>query len=201
MKRPLLLLFLAASLLCTYRASAQDDTYTYRSAAQKDRISLDGGLIFPFGDLSKGLDLSTAWGVNFNFWKFISDRSIAVVTVGNSWYQLGSEAPTDSTPVDLSEYSMNATPLLGGIGWVFGDDVLHPYVIIHGGATFITVNIGKNRPSEEINNEAYFTLAGTAGLGYAISERWTAMGSLRYTKMFDEDLQSISILFGISFRL
>ena len=96
---------------------------------------------------------------------------------------------------------MNATPLLGGIGWVFGDDVLHPYVIVHGGATFITVNIGKNRPSEEINNEAYFTLAGTAGLGYSISERWTAMGSLRYSKMFGEDLQSISLLFGISFRL
>jgi len=96
---------------------------------------------------------------------------------------------------------MSTTPLLGGIGYVFGHDVLHPYVIAHAGVTFVTAYEGKNRPLETINNEAYFTLGGTAGLGYSVSEHFTVMASARYMKTFGEDLQTISILFGVSYRL
>ena len=71
----------------------------------------------------------------------------------------------------------------------------------HAGATLITVNIGARRPSEEINNEAYFTLGATAGVGYAASARLTITSSVRYTKMFREDLQTLSVLFGIAYHL
>jgi opacity protein-like surface antigen len=136
-----------------------------------------------------------------NFWSFIGDRVIGTVSVGNQWYRLGSQVATDTAIVDLSDLSMTAAPLLGGIGYVFGDDDIHPYVILHGGATFVTINLGPNRPSEEINNEAYFTLGATAGLGYSVSGRVTISTSARYLKMFDEDLQSLSVLFGASFLL
>jgi opacity protein-like surface antigen len=96
---------------------------------------------------------------------------------------------------------MNATPIMGGIGYVFGTQDLHPYVMAHAGATLITVNLGANRPSEEINNEAYFTLGATAGVGYAASARLTITSSVRYTKMFREDLQTLSVLFGIAYHL
>ncbi|MCX6140559.1 MAG: outer membrane beta-barrel protein [Candidatus Kapabacteria bacterium] len=193
--------FLLTVLCGSLPAFGQDEPYTYQAAAKKDRIALDGGLIFPFGSVSTGLDLKTAWGINLNFWKFISDRSFGVVTIGNSFYSLGGEVQTDSGLIDLTGFTMNATPLLGGIGYAFGDGDLHPYVIIHGGATFITVNIGENRPSEQINNEAYFTLAGTAGVGYGVTDHLSFMFSGRYTKMFGEDLQSIALLFGVSYRL
>ena len=206
MKRFLCALLTTVAMLGVVPSFAQEsdanESTTYRAALKKDRIGIDAGLVFPFGDIDKGLDLATSWGFNVNFWSFIGDRTIGTVTVGTNWFRLGSKVPTDSgTTVDLSDLSMTATPLLGGIGYVFGDGDLHPYVIVHGGATFVTVNIGTNRPSEQINNQAYFTLAGTAGLGYSVSGRITITGSTRYTKMFGEDLQTLSILFGASFLL
>lgn len=174
---------------------------TYRAAMFSDRIGIDGGLYLPMGDIKRGLDLSTAWGLNFNFWRFIDERIVGVVSVGTSFYQLGTNVPTDSSTIDLSDLSLNATPIMGGIGYVFGTSELHPYVMAHAGATLITVNIGARRPSEEINNEAYFTLGGTAGVGYAASARLTITSSVRYTKMFSEDFQTLSLLFGVTYHL
>ncbi len=204
MKHLLVLVVATVAQFCALPTNAQTDNYDVASnitPMQRDHIGIDGGLMFPFGDIGKGLDLSTAWGMNLNFWKFIDERFIGTITVGNSWYQLGSNVQSDSGIIDLSGYSMTATPLLGGIGYVFGTGDIHPYIVVHGGATFITVNVGKNRPTEEINNEAYFTLASTLGIGYGIAEGWTISTSARYAKMFGEDLQTIAILFGVSYRI
>ena len=198
---------LLIALLCTLTIAAKlsaqvaTPTPTYRASMFSDRLGIDGGLYFPMGDIKRGLDLSTAWGMNFNFWRFIDDRVVGVVSVGTSFYQLGNAVPTDTATIDLSELSMNATPIMGGIGYVFGTQDLHPYVMAHAGATLITVNLGARRPSEEINNEAYFTLGATAGVGYAASARLTITSSVRYTKMFREDLQTLSVLFGIAYHL
>lgn len=201
MKTYLYMLFCAAVIATPMAAQQASPAPTYRTAMFTDRIGIDGGLYFPMGDIERGLDLSTAWGMNLNFWRFIDDRVVGVVSVGTSFYQLGKNVPTDSSTIDLSELSLNATPIMGGIGYVFGTSDLHPYVMAHAGATLITVNIGARRPSEEINNEAYFTLGATAGVGYAASARLTITSSVRYTKMFREDLQTLSVLFGIAYHL
>ena len=201
MKQLLSLLFCAMCVASQLSAQSTTQPTTYRAGMFSDRLGIDGGLYFPMGDIKRGLDLSTAWGMNLNFWRFIDDRVVGVVSVGTSFYQLGKNVPTDSSTIDLSELSLNATPIMGGIGYVFGTQDLHPYVMAHAGATLITVNIGARRPSEEINNEAYFTLGATAGVGYAASARLTITSSVRYTKMFREDLQTLSVLFGIAYHL
>lgn len=201
MKQLLSLLFCAMCVASQLSAQSTTQPTTYRAGMFSDRLGIDGGLYFPMGDIKRGLDLSTAWGMNLNFWRFIDDRVVGVVSVGTSFYQLGKNVPTDSSTIDLSELSLNATPIMGGIGYVFGTSDLHPYVMAHAGATLITVNIGARRPSEEINNEAYFTLGATAGVGYAASARLTITSSVRYTKMFREDLQTLSVLFGIAYHL
>ncbi len=201
MKQLLSLLFCAMCVASQLSAQSTAQPTTYRAGMFSDRLGIDGGLYFPMGDIKRGLDLSTAWGMNLNFWRFIDDRVVGVVSVGTSFYQLGKNVPTDSATIDLSELSLNATPIMGGIGYVFGTSDLHPYVMAHAGATLITVNIGARRPSEEINNEAYFTLGATAGVGYAASARLTITSSVRYTKMFREDLQTLSVLFGIAYHL
>ena len=201
MKQFLSLLFCAMCLASQLSAQSTAQPKTYRTGMFSDRLGIDGGLYFPMGDIKRGLDLSTAWGMNLNFWRFIDDRVVGVVSVGTSFYQLGKNVPTDSATIDLSELSLNATPIMGGIGYVFGTQDLHPYVMAHAGATLITVNIGARRPSEEINNEAYFTIGATAGVGYAASARLTITSSVRYTKMFREDLQTLSVLFGIAYHL
>ncbi len=201
MKQLLSLLFCAMCVASQLSAQSTAQPITYRAGMFSDRLGIDGGLYFPMGDIKRGLDLSTAWGMNLNFWRFIDDRVVGVVSVGTSFYQLGKNVPTDSSTIDLSELSLNATPIMGGIGYVFGTQDLHPYVMAHAGATLITVNIGARRPSEEINNEAYFTLGATAGVGYAASARLTITSSVRYTKMFREDLQTLSVLFGIAYHL
>ncbi len=195
MRRTIVSAFVAL-LSCVVHA--QDNIY---QASFHDHIAIDGGLYLPMGEVATGLGLTGAVGVGVHFWKAVDAQTILVASFGNSWMGLGSSVQTDSGLQDLSGYTLNLTNLLGGVGYAFSHLDLRPFVIIQAGAQFATLKVGRYPPSQELNNVAYFTLGGTAGLSYPVSERISILGAGRYLHMFGEDLQHIDVLMGVSFRL
>lgn len=171
------------------------------TAALRDHIALDVALSVPLGSVADKLDLGPGWGFNLHFWKGLSSSTFGLVSVGNSWFQMGTQVETDSGIQDLSNYSLTVSPLLGGIGQIvpIGGD-LSLFVAIHAGASIIDVKEGTRTPIGYIEDNTYFTVAGSAGLSYPVSSVTSLLFSTRYMHLFDTEFASFSIAAGASFH-
>ena len=174
---------------------------TMQSVALRDHIAVDVGVWLPFGDVVPRLDLKPSVGFNIHFWKAFSDNWFVIGSVGNGWMNLGSAVQTDSGIQDYSAYILTVSPLLGGAGYVlsFGE-VVSSYVAVHAGASIINISEGARQPIPYLQNNAYFTVGGTIGLAYRLSEGVSLLTNARYLKMFGEDLQHVDASVGASFR-
>ncbi len=169
------------------------------TSSLRDHIAIDGGIWLPMGGVADRLDMEAGYGFNLHFWKAISENTIMLGTIGNAWYRLGSAVETDSGIQDLTDYSMTTSPLLGGIGQVFPAGDLRPWAAIHAGATIIDVETG-GYPVTYIEDNAYFTMAATAGVAYPVSQNVSVLFSGRYMFMFGAELSHLDILAGASFH-
>jgi opacity protein-like surface antigen len=175
---------------------------TLNTAMLRDHIAVDVSISLPMRDVSERLDLDPGYGFNLHFWKGISDRTFMIVSVGNSWFQMGTSVQTDTAGiVDLSDYSLTISPLLGGIGQVvpFGDG-FNGWASLHAGVTIFDVVQGTRVPVTFIEDNSYFSMAGAAGLSYAITQVTSIIFSTRYVHLFGEDYSRLDFGLGASFH-
>lgn len=103
---------------------------TYFSEGVRDHIAFDVGVWLPFGEVGSKLDMQPSVGFNIHFWKVLSENIFVVGSVGNGWLRMGTYAKTDTGVYDLSNYTLTASPLLGGIGYVLSlGEVVNTWVI------------------------------------------------------------------------
>lgn len=174
---------------------------TYAKVGINDHIAVDAGVYLPFGSVANDLGLSGSFGFGVHFWKAFNENTFGVASVGNMFMPLGSDVQTDSGRQDLSNYTLNITPLLGGVGYAFSVEGLRPFVILLGGAQFVTLELTKNRPAEEFHNQAYFSLGGSAGASYPVNHWLSILATVRYLHMFDAKFDHVDITLGTSFLL
>lgn len=172
------------------------------TATLRDHIAFDFGISLPMRDVAERLDLDPGYGFNLHFWKGISKSTFMIVSVGNSWFQLGTSVQTDSAgTVDLSDYSLTISPLLGGIGQALPiGNGLNGWVSIHAGATIFDVVLGTNTPVTYIEDNTYFSMAGAAGLSYAVTQVTSIITSTRYVHLFGEEYSRLDFVIGASFH-
>lgn len=172
------------------------------TATLRDHIAFDFGISLPMRDVADRLDLDPGYGFNLHFWKGVSKRTFMIVSVGNSWFQMGTSVQTDTAgTVDLSDYSLTISPLLGGIGQVLPiGDGLNGWVSLHAGATIFDVVQGTSVPVTYIEDNTYFSMAGAAGLSYAITQVTSIITSTRYVHLFGEDYSRLDFVIGASFH-
>ncbi|MBI2793744.1 MAG: hypothetical protein HYX66_03725 [Ignavibacteria bacterium] len=174
---------------------------TYFSEGLRDHIAFDVGVWLPFGEVGSKLDMEPSAGFNIHFWKVLSENVFVVGSVGNGWLRMGTNAKTDTGVYDLSNYTLTASPLLGGIGYVLSlGEVVNAWFIGHAGATIINVTEGRGPPVTYISDNAYFTLGATLGTSYRVSEVVSILFGARYQKLFGDDLQHADIGIGASYR-
>ncbi len=167
----------------------------------KDHIALDVGIFVPLGAVADKLNLDPGFGFDLRFWKGLSSNTFAVVSVGNAWYQLGTQVETDSGIQDLSDYSLTVSPLLGGVGQIIPlGDGLNLLVSLHAGASIIDVKLGTQQPVGYIEDNTYFTVAGSAGFSYPVSTVTSILFTARYMHLFDTEFANIGVMAGASFH-
>jgi len=189
---------LLAALACAFTvvcARAQNDsTPSYKH----NRILIDVGLQLPQGDDAVALGMKPAVGFALSFWQLYDENYIGMLSFGSTTMQLGTEVATDSGIQDLSGYSAQIVPLMGGVGYLFRGLPVVPYVVVEAGVSFLTLNAGKSRPLEGFNNEAYFSYGGRLGVGYPVSDNIALQVNARFIKISGEQLSTIGVNGGIS---
>lgn len=189
-----LLAALALPLLCVM-LHAQDSTTT---TFKHNRIIIDVGVQMPNGNDATTLGARNAVGFGLTFWQLFDQRFITMVSFGSSTMQLGTAVPTDSGIQDLSNYSVQIVPLMGGIGYLFSGMPVIPYVCAEAGVSFLTLNAGSNRPVADFNNEAYFSYGGRVGLGYPVSDNIALQVNARYIKVATVSFGTFGVNGGIA---
>ncbi|MBS1561506.1 MAG: outer membrane beta-barrel protein [Bacteroidetes bacterium] len=189
--------FLAAFLLaCSVMAvHAQDDA---APSYKHNRILIDVGLQLPQGGDATALGMKPGVGFALSFWQLYDEQYIGMLSFGSATMQLGTEVATDSGIQDLSGYSAQIVPLMGGVGYLFTGMAVVPYVVAEAGAAFLTLNAGKSRPIEGFNNEAYFAYGGRVGVGYPVSDHIALQVNVRYIKVATEQFSTLGVNGGIS---
>jgi hypothetical protein len=171
-----------------------------QSATLRDHIAIDAGIWFPFGALATRGEMEPGFGFNVHFWKSVKDNSFVIGSVGNSWMQMRGKIETDTGTIDLSDYEFSASPLLGGVGQVWTVKEYRFWAAMHAGVTILNVTQSRGLPAVFIEDNVYFTAAGTIGGAYNVARWASILFSTRYVHMFGEEFQHLDFLIGASFQ-
>jgi len=184
----------------TGETQGYDYQQNVNAATLRDHIAIDLGVWIPFGALKDAGDMTPGFGFNIHFWKVLSSSTFVIGSIGNSWMSLGARIQTDSGEIDLSQYSFSASPLLGGIGQAWTFQTYRFWAAAHAGATFVNLTQEKGLPAAFIEDNVFFTVAGTAGGAYNVAPWASILFSTRYVHMFGEDFKHLDFSLGASFQ-
>lgn len=163
-----------------------------------NRILIDVGLQLPQGGDATALGMKPGVGFALAFWQLYNENYIGMLSFGSATMQLGTQVATDSGIQDLSGYSAQIVPLMGGVGYLFTGMPVVPFIVAEAGAAFLTLNAGKSRPIEGFNNEAYFAYGGRVGVGYPVSDNIALQVHARFIKVATEQFSTLGVNGGIS---
>ena len=203
----LITLFTLATLSSRAQTSApsgETQGYDYgqsvQSATLKDHIAFDAGVWIPFGALKERGGIEPGFGFMIQFWKNVTDNTFLIVSVGNSWMDMTNRVEGDSGEIDLSLYTFNASPVLGGGGHIFHFGEFRTFVTLHAGATILGLTTTRGLPAAFIEDNTFFTVGGSVGSGYRVAPWASILFTTRYLHMFGEELSHLDFSLGASFR-
>ena len=173
---------------------------TMQSATLKDHIAFDVGVWIPFGALKDRGGIEPGFGLMIQFWKNVTENTFLIVSVGNSWMAMTNQIETDSGLVDLSTYTFNAAPILGGGGHIFHFGEFRTFVTLHAGATILNLTTTRGLPAAFIEDNTFFTVGGSIGSGYRVAPWASILFTTRYLHMFGEEMSHLDFSLGASFR-